>query len=172
MAKYILKAFFLTTFPSTQKKCPKIYAVTLVLPLKTEKKTWRNKLTLSSGSLMFRLKQKFHFFVIFSTNSKMIVLRLKEIRHCLIVARGSLKTLAFLNIKCKKYKNLETKCGTTSPGLPYFVYLLEFFIQLLDHFSPLLLCKINVPENFHTTDFFSDFDSIVKYSKFSLNLLK
>ena len=32
MAKYILKAFFLTTFPSTQKKCPKIYAVTLVLP--------------------------------------------------------------------------------------------------------------------------------------------
>ena len=34
MAKYILKAFFLTPFPSTQKKCPKIYAVTLVLPLK------------------------------------------------------------------------------------------------------------------------------------------
>ena len=34
MAKYILEAFFLTTFPSTQKKCPKIYAVTLVLPLK------------------------------------------------------------------------------------------------------------------------------------------
>ena len=34
MAKYILKAFFLTTSPSTQKKCPKIYAVTLVLPLK------------------------------------------------------------------------------------------------------------------------------------------
>ena len=36
MAKYILKAFFLTTFPSNQKKCPKIYAVTLVLPLKWE----------------------------------------------------------------------------------------------------------------------------------------
>ena len=34
MAKYILKAFFLTTFPSTQKKYPKIYAVTLVLFLK------------------------------------------------------------------------------------------------------------------------------------------
>ena len=34
MAKYILKAFFLTTFPSTQKKFPKIYAVTLVFPLK------------------------------------------------------------------------------------------------------------------------------------------
>ena len=33
MAKYILKAFFLTTFPSTQKKCPKISAVTLVLSL-------------------------------------------------------------------------------------------------------------------------------------------
>ena len=33
MAKYTLKAFFLTTFPSTQKKCPNIYAVTLVLPL-------------------------------------------------------------------------------------------------------------------------------------------
>ena len=35
MAKYIIKAFFLTTYPLTQKKCPKIYAVTLVLPLKT-----------------------------------------------------------------------------------------------------------------------------------------
>ena len=34
MAKYILKAFFLTTFFATQKKSPKIYAVTLVLPLK------------------------------------------------------------------------------------------------------------------------------------------
>ena len=30
--KYILKAFFLTTFSSTQKKCPKIYTITLVLP--------------------------------------------------------------------------------------------------------------------------------------------
>ena len=38
MAKYILKAFFLTTFPSTQKKCPKIYAVALVLPLKKNSK--------------------------------------------------------------------------------------------------------------------------------------
>ena len=26
---------------------------------------------------------------------------------------------AFLNIECKKYKNLETKRMTTSPGLPY-----------------------------------------------------
>ena len=34
MAKHILKAFFLTTCSSNQKKCPKIYAVTLVLPLK------------------------------------------------------------------------------------------------------------------------------------------
>ena len=48
------------------------------------------------------------------------MLRLKGIRYCSIVARGSLKTLAsFLNIECKKYKNLETKCVTTSPGLPY-----------------------------------------------------
>ena len=31
MAKYILEAFFLTTFPSTQKKCPKFYTIT---PLK------------------------------------------------------------------------------------------------------------------------------------------
>ena len=38
MAKYIFKAFLLTTFPSTQKKCPKIYAVTLVLPLKIQSK--------------------------------------------------------------------------------------------------------------------------------------
>ena len=33
MAKYMLKAYFLTNFPSTQKKWPKIYAVALVLPL-------------------------------------------------------------------------------------------------------------------------------------------
>ena len=47
IAKYILKAFFLTTFPLTQKKCPIIYAVTLVLPLK---------------------RKIIRFFVIFSTN--------------------------------------------------------------------------------------------------------
>ena len=37
MAKYILEAFFVTTFPSTQKKCPKIYAVIRVLPLKIKR---------------------------------------------------------------------------------------------------------------------------------------
>ena len=26
----------------------------------------------------------------------------------------------FLNIECKKYKNLETKCVPTSPGLHYY----------------------------------------------------
>ena len=30
---------------------------------------------------------------------------------------------AFLNIKCKKYKNLQTKCVTTSPGLRYIYYI-------------------------------------------------
>ena len=116
------------------------------------KKTCRNKLTPSSGTLMFRLKEKFQFFVIFWTNETFlwdytslhcraleqsnifvqlslditfhaiecgvttcpgygeschrwpslikwslttIVLRLKEIRYCSIVARGSLKTLAY-----------------------------------------------------------------------------
>ena len=39
IAKYILKAFFLTTFPSTQKKMSKIYAITLVLPLNLKKHT-------------------------------------------------------------------------------------------------------------------------------------
>ena len=34
-----------------EKKCPKIYAVTLVLPLKTQQKCI-NKMTLSSGTLM------------------------------------------------------------------------------------------------------------------------
>ena len=143
--------------------------------LKTQKKC-RNKLTLSSGTLMFRLKGKIsvrnffdqwnfsiegwtflhcsalessNIFVQLSSDITFhaiecgvttcpsdgeschrwsslikwslttIVLRLKEIRDCSIVARGSLKTLAFLNIECKKYKNLETKCVTTSPDLPY-----------------------------------------------------
>ena len=47
MAKYILKAFFLTTFSSTQKKRPKIYAVTVVLPLKR----------LQSDNITIELKQ-------------------------------------------------------------------------------------------------------------------
>ena len=38
MANYILEVFFLTTSPSTQTKCPKIYAATPVLPLKAVKK--------------------------------------------------------------------------------------------------------------------------------------
>ena len=51
------------------------------------------------------------------------MLWLKEIRHCPIVARGSLKTLAyitaFLNIEYNKYKNRDTKCVTASSDLPY-----------------------------------------------------
>ena len=137
-------------------------------------KTCKNKLTLSSGTLMFILKEKFSVFRnffdqwIFSIEDctflhcsaldifvqlslditlrvieygvttcpgygerchrwislikwslTTIVWRLKEIRYCSTVAKGSLETLAFINIECKKYKNLETKCVTTSPGLPY-----------------------------------------------------
>ena len=54
MAKYILEVFFLTTFPSTQKKCPKIYAVTLVLPLTI----WRLTLIFKIGSLAAILYEK------------------------------------------------------------------------------------------------------------------
>ena len=55
-----------------------------------------------------------------------IVLRLKEIRYCSNVGRGSLKTLVYHGLPeslMKKYKNLETKCVTTSPGRPYFFNL-------------------------------------------------
>ena len=54
------------------------------------------------------------------------MLRLKKIRYGSIGARGSFKTLAFLNIECKT--NLEKKFVTTSPGLPYssiFVLITE-----------------------------------------------
>ena len=50
------------------------------------------------------------------------MLRLKEIRYYSIVSSGHLKLwhiTAFLNIECKKYKNLETEFVATSPGLPY-----------------------------------------------------
>ena len=53
-----------------------------------------------------------------------IVLRLMEIRYYSIVAKVHSKLrhiTAFLNIKCKEYQNLETKCVTTSRGLPYVV---------------------------------------------------
>ena len=32
---------------------------------------------------------------------------------------------AFLNIECKKYKNLEAKCVTTNPGLLYLRWNFE-----------------------------------------------
>ena len=35
----------------------------------------------------------------------------------------------FLNIECKKYKNLETKCVTTSPRLPYFFETIVFHCE-------------------------------------------
>ena len=47
------------------------------------------------------------------------MLSLNEIRYCLIVANSSLESLAFPKIKREKYKNLQTKSVTTSPGLPY-----------------------------------------------------
>ena len=133
--------------------------------LKTQK-TCRNELTLSSGTLMFRSKEKFSVFHIFfdqwnfsiedctfahcsaleQTNNFVqlslditfqtnefsvttcpgygkschrwpslikwslttIVLRLKEIRYCSIVARGSLKTLAYHSIP-KYWKQKNTK---------------------------------------------------------------
>ena len=50
-----------------------------------------------------------------------IVLRFREVQYCSIVAKDSLKiwhNIALLNIECKKFKNLETKCVTISPGMP------------------------------------------------------
>ena len=32
----------------------------------------------------------------------------------------------FLNIECKKYKNLKTKCVKTSPGLPCYIVTKKF----------------------------------------------
>ena len=42
---------------------------------------------------------------------------------------------AFLNIKCKNNKNLEKKCVTTSPGLPYikFLFLINTFVLSKDN---------------------------------------
>ena len=144
------------------------------------KKTCRNKLTLSSCTLMFRWKEKlsifrnfvdqwnfsiedctflhcsalkptnifvqlslditFHAFecgvttcpgygescqrwpFLIKWSLTTLVLRLKIIRYCLIiVARGSLKTLAYHSLPkywMQKIQKLEKKCVTTSPGLP------------------------------------------------------
>ena len=35
------------------------------------------------------------------------------------------QNFVILNTKCKKYKNLETKCVTTSPGLPCMSMLFD-----------------------------------------------
>ena len=72
-----------------------------------------------------------------------IVLRLKDIRYCSIVARGRLKTLAYHSLPkylMQKYKNLETKFVPTSPGLPYSIVSLRFFsefsnVLIIDFFS-------------------------------------
>ena len=91
--------------------------------LKTQKKTCRNKLGLSSGTLMFRLKEKFSVFLglditlhaiecggttcpdyreschrwpsLIKGSLTTTVLRSKGIRYCSIVAKGSFKTLAY-----------------------------------------------------------------------------
>ena len=70
-----------------------------------------------------------------------IVLRLKGIRYCSIAARGSFKTLAFLNIECKKYKNIETKCVTTSPGLPYSL-LKKYTVKNVTNFTICLIFNV------------------------------
>ena len=45
-------------------------------------------------------------------------------------------------------------------------YWLEFFLQFVDIFSALLLGKIDVSNVLNMFDFFTDFYSIRKYSKF------
>ena len=70
-------------------------------------------------------------------SSTTMVLRLKGIQYHSIVARGLLKTLAYhslpkYDIKSKKYGNLETKCVTTSPGVPYtYVFCLRLIPRLM-----------------------------------------
>ena len=62
-----------------------------------------------------------------------IVLRLKEIRYCSIVASDSLKTLAYHSLSkywMQKIKNLETKYVTTSPSLPYYFFCLSSFLVI------------------------------------------
>ena len=141
--------------------------------LKTQK-TCRNKLTLSSGTLMFRLRVKFsvfrNFFDLrnfyrrlyfltlqrtrvnqyccsikfgyhFSCNwmwcdnlprlrgkwsLTTIVLRLKEIRYCSIVARGSLKTLAHYSLPKywmqKNTKIMKENVWQLAPGYRIFSF--------------------------------------------------
>ena len=63
---------------------------------------------------------------------KTVVLRLKEILYCLIVARGSLRTLTYhslLKYWMQKIKKFETKCVTTSPGLPYMCVIYNFLAR-------------------------------------------
>ena len=68
MAKQILKAFFLTTFPSTQEKCPKIYAFTLVLPLNStqfvEFTSQEHKFTMH----LFRRVFRYHAIALYNSN--------------------------------------------------------------------------------------------------------
>ena len=110
------------------------------------KQTCRNKLTLSSDTLMFRLKEKFsvfrNFFDPWNFSIKdctflycsaveeaniFVQLSLDITNVVWQLTPGTEKAVdsklwhitAFLNIECEKYINLEKKCVTTSPILPY-----------------------------------------------------
>ena len=91
-------------------------SVKIVKMILRHKKSCRYKLTLLSVTLMFREKEKFsvfhHFFDQWNFS-------LEDIFQLYPGVHSKLWHITvFLNIECKKYKNLETKCVTTSPGLP------------------------------------------------------
>ena len=61
MCKVLILLFIIITFIKNPENAPNLLALDHHLPLRHEK-TCRNKLTLSSGTLMFRLKDKFSVF--------------------------------------------------------------------------------------------------------------
>ena len=71
---------------------------------------------------------------------------------------------AFLNIECKKYKNLETKFVTTSPGLPYIFILLSKYIRDIRQDIFLRICKY-MP---HISNSWSKIYSIYRISNFRI----
>ena len=65
-----------------------------------------------------------------------IMIRLKEIRYCSIVDRGSLRILAYHSFSkywMQKIQKSWTKCVTTSPGLPYYGSLLKEIFRIHLH---------------------------------------
>ena len=128
MAKYILKAFFLTTFSSTKNKCPKIYAVTLVLPLNWSTQMF-SRWCLIAKCIKFWLEVDTHIFLYNHSEASVKFVDFANWNLTWMVSKRSWNVAGQYSISITAYKMFITETDTT-PLVLILPYVSKFKIKI------------------------------------------